>query len=127
MYFSLIVFPACFDKWDYIESFINNNLIVIDKKKIILKEQDKFDLIKLLYDGEDWIGNTSNNFEGIYYKMNACFPNEYNMINIFYVISDIDRIKKIKNEIRNYCNCGNHSIHSTDNEEEALKVKLKYF
>lgn len=59
--------------------------------------------------------------------MNACFPNEYNMINIFYVISDIDRIKKIKNEIRNYCNCGNHSIHSTDNEKEALKVKLKYF
>ena len=45
----------------------------------------------------------------------------------FYAISNIDKIKEIKRKIRSYCNCGNHSIHSTDYEEEALKVKFKYF
>ena len=105
MHFCLIVFPACFDKWLYVQSLIEQELIVIDKKKVILNEQDKFDLIKLLYDGEDWIGNIDNSFEGIYYKMNACFPSDLSIINIFYVMSDINKIKKLKHEIRSYCNC----------------------
>lgn len=126
MYFCLIVFPSCFDKWSYVEELIENKLKVIDKKKIKLTNDEKFTLISLLYSNESWLGNKDNNWEGIYYKMNSCFPSSNSMINIFYVYARIDTIKQVKTEIRNYCNCGNHSIHSTDEEEKTLEIKLKY-
>ena len=125
--YMLILFPACFDKWKYVDNMIEQNLFVIDKRIIELNEKVKFELIYDLYKGEEWVGNSDNNWEGINYKKNACFPNEITTVKFFYVLSNENKVKMIKNEIRNFCKCGNHSIHSTDDEITANELKMKYF
>lgn len=125
--YMLILFPSCFDKWEYIDNIIEKNLFVIDKKIIELNEKFKFNLIYDLYKGEEWIGDCNNNWEGIHYKKNNCFPNEIKTVKFFYVLSNERKIKTIKKQIRNFCKCGNHSIHSTDDEMIANELKTKYF
>lgn len=125
--YMLILFPVCFDNWEFIECFINNNLFVVGEKEIELNSKGKFDLIYTLYQGESWLGDASNNWEGVYYKMNACFNSKMNLIKCFYVFSTEEEVKKVKKEIRDFCQCGNHSIHSTDDEQMAKKLKKIYF
>ena len=83
----LILFPVCFDNWEFIENLIKINLIVIDEKQKELDEKEKFRLIYTLYQGESWIGNANNDWEGIKYKMNSCFNSKINFVKLFYVFS----------------------------------------
>lgn len=123
----LVLFPVCFDNWRFIENLIKNNLIIVDEKQKELDKKEKFRLIYTLYQGESWIGNTSNNWEGIKYKMNSCFNSKINFVKFFYVFSTENKVKEIKQEIRNFCKLGNHSIHSVDDEKMSNKLKKTYF
>lgn len=125
--YMLILFPVCFDNWKFVECLIKSNLVVIDEKEVELTKREKFELIYTLYQGESWLGNDSNDWEGVHYKMNSCFDSKIDTVKLFYVFSNEEQVKKIKKEIRNICRCGNHSIHSTDYDEMAKKLKLRYF
>ena len=123
----LVLFPVCFDKWKFIEILIRNNLITVDVKQKELDKEEKFRLIYTLYQGESWIGNANNDWEGIRYKMNSCFDSKINYVEFFYVFSTENKVKEIKQEIRNFCKLGNHSIHSVDDEKTSKKLKRNYF
>ena len=123
----LVLFPVCFDNWNFIENLIRDNLIIVDEKQKELDKKEKFRLIYTLYQGESWIGNVNNNWEGIRYKMNSCFDSKIDFVNFFYVFSEENKVRKIKQEIRNFCKLGNHSIHSVDNEKMSKKLKKIYF
>lgn len=123
----LIIFPACFDKWEFVHQIIANKLNILEDKIVELNENEKFTLIYKLYEGEYWIGNNNNNWEGIYYKMHSCFPNNIKKIYMLYIQSDILEVKKVKQIVRKYCKCGNHSIHSVDSELLSLKIKKIFF
>ena len=123
----LVLFPVCFDNWNFIENLIRDNLIIVDEKQKELDKKEKFRLIYTLYQGESWIGNVSNNWEGIRYKMNSCFDSKIDFVKFFYVFSEENKVRKIKQEIRNFCKLGNHSIHSVDNEKMSKKLKKIYF
>mgnify|MGYP004672298379 CR=1 FL=1 len=123
----LVLFPVCFDNWNFIENLIRDNLIIVDEKQKELDKKEKFRLIYTLYQGESWIGNVNNNWEGIRYKMNSCFDSKIDFVNFFYVFSEENKVRKIKQEIRNFCKLGNHSIHSVDDEKMSKKLKKIYF
>lgn len=123
----LVLFPVCFNNWKYIENIIKNNLIIIDEKQKKIDKQEQFKLIYTLYQGESWIGNDSNNWEGIQYKMNSCFDSKIDFVKFFYVFSTENKVREIKQEVRNFCKLGNHSIHSVDNEVMSKKLKNTYF
>lgn len=125
--YMLILFPVCSSKWKYIENLIRKKLFILEEKEIKLSEAMKFDLIYDLYQGEDWLGDSNNNWEGVYYKMNSCFKMQSKNVKFFYVFSNDKEVKRVKKEIRDICQCGKHSVHSTDYEEEANKLKIKYF
>lgn len=117
--YMLVIFPICYDNWEYIDNLIEKQLIIIEKKEVKLSEDKKFELIYELYKGEKWLGNVDNNWEGVYYKMNSCFTNKISKVIFYYVLSNDITTKNIKEKIRNFCKCGKHSIHSTDYEEKA--------
>lgn len=123
----LVLFPVCFNNWKYIENIIKNNLIIIDEKQKKIDKQEQFKLIYTLYQGESWIGNDSNNWEGIQYKMNSCFDSKIDFVKFFYVFSTENKVREIKQEVRNFCKLGNHSIHSVDDEVMSKKLKNTYF
>ena len=126
-HYMLILFPVCFDNWEFIENLIKINLIVIDEKQKELDEKEKFRLIYTLYQGESWIGNANNDWEGIKYKMNSCFNSKINFVKFFYAFSTENKVKETKQEVRNFCKLGNHSIHSVDDEKMSKKLKKAYF
>lgn len=123
----LVLFPVCFNNWKYIENIIKNNLIIIDEKQKKIDKQEQFKLIYTLYQGESWIGNDSNNWEGIQYKMNSCFDSKIDFVKFFYIFSTENKVREIKQEVRNFCKLGNHSIHSVDDEVMSKKLKNTYF
>ena len=123
----LVLFPVCFNNWKYIENIIKNNLIIIDEKQKKIDKQEQFKLIYTLYQGESWIGNDSNNWEGIQYKMNSYFDSKIDFVKFFYVFSTENKVREIKQEVRNFCKLGNHSIHSVDDEVMSKKLKNTYF
>ncbi len=123
----LVLFPACFDNWNFIENLIKDNLIVVDERQKELDKEEKFRLIYTLYQGESWIGDVGNNWEGIRYKMNSCFDSKINFVKFFYVFSEENKVREVKQEVRNFCKLGNHSIHSVDNEKVSKKLKKTYF
>lgn len=123
----LVLFPVCFDNWKFIENLIKSNLIIIDEKQKELDKKERFILIYTLYQGESWIGNASNNWEGIQYKTNSCFDSEINFVKFFYVFSTKNKVREIKQKIRNFCKLGNHSVHSVDDEKMSKKLKKIYF
>lgn len=125
--YMLVLFPICFENWDYVDKKIKENFSVIGIKEVALIEKQKFELIYNLYEGEPWLGDKNNNWEGVYYKMNSCFPDKNQNVKFYYIFSEQSEVKKIKEEIRIFCKNGNHSIHSTDDEQKARKLKLKYF
>ena len=123
----LVLFPACFDNWNFIENLIKDNLIVVDERQKELDKEEKFRLIYTLYQGESWIGDVGNNWEGIRYKMNSCFDSKINFVKFFYVFSEENKVREVKQEVRNFCKLGNHSIHSVDSEKVSKKLKKTYF
>ena len=123
----LVLFPACFDNWNFIENLIKDNLIVVDERQKELDKEEKFRLIYTLYQGESWIGDVGNNWEGIRYKMNSCVDSKINFVKFFYVFSEENKVREVKQEVRNFCKLGNHSIHSVDNEKVSKKLKKTYF
>ncbi len=125
--YMFVLFPICSFKWEYIENLIEKNLFVLEKKTIELNEKMKFELIYDLYQTEDWLGDSNNNWEGVYYKMNSCFKKEMNTVKLFYVLASEKEVKQMKEKIRDICKCGKHSIHSTDYEKQANQLKIKYF
>ena len=69
--FLLFIFPSCKKKWKEIDTIIKSKeLKIIKEKKIYLTDIGKFNLIKHLYNGEEWLGNSNNNYDGLYYKLN---------------------------------------------------------
>ncbi len=123
----LVLFPVSFNNWSFIENIIKDNLIIIDEKQTKLDKQEKFKLIYTLYQGESWIGNASNDWEGIKYKMNSCFDSKIDFVKFFYVFSTENKVREIKQEVRDFCKLGNHSIHSVDDEEMSKKLRETYF
>lgn len=123
----LVLFPVCYDNWKFVESLIKKNLTIIDEKQKELDQEEKFKLIYTLYQGESWIGNAGNDWEGIKYKMNSCFNSKVNYVKFFYVFSTENKVREIKQEVRKLCKLGNHSIHSVDDEKMSRELKKIYF
>lgn len=120
--FIIIIFPTCLEHWDDIDEMINHNLNIINLKNLSLDDKSKFELILNLYDGESWLGNKDNNYDGLFYKLNSCFPNNCNSVKIYCVKAKKNDLLKIKLEIRKACKVGNHSIHTTDTIEEFNRL-----
>lgn len=115
----LFIFPICKDKWKKIDNIIKSKDVkIIDTKKINLTNIGKFNLIKNLYRNEKWIGNDNNNFNGLYYKLEACFHHSDKNVLIYSVVTSKRELLNLKKQIRDLCNIGNHSIHTTNSKKE---------
>lgn len=123
----LFLFPICKNKWTTIDKIIkSDNIKIIDKKLLYLTDIGKFNLIKNIYKNEDWLGTIDNNYDGLYYKLNSCFRHDDNSIIIYFIKTDLNTIIKVKNEVRNLCKIGNHSVHTTDTNEEYNTLSKYY-
>ena len=125
----IFLFSSCYDKWDKIDELIYNSEVDIlkVKKNIQLSNVGKFNLIKNIYANEEWLGDELDNYDGLYYKLNSCFADSNDKVNIYSVFAKEETILNIKNTVRKVCNIGNHSIHTTDKDEDIDNLEKSYF
>lgn len=120
------VFPSCYNNWEFVETILKNNFHIIDKNTVSLTEEGKFNLLQNIYKNDSWLGNAKDNYSGLFYKLEKCFPSEISKVNIYLFKSKKD-VPIIKENIRKFLNIGKHSIHMTDFNENINELINLYF
>ena len=102
---------------------------VVYEKDIELSSNGAYNLLIELYKHMDnWVGSPANGYSGIKQKLVECFPeNQYRIKVVVFQEDLIDKVREIKEKIRNICNIGYSSVHITDIKEEAMRVSELIF
>lgn len=121
--YMMCIFPSCFDAWTEIDIMIKKNSSVYYEKEVSFSDVGKWNFIINLYRNEPWITNT----ESVKWKMNECFKSG-NSVKIYLLYSSkLEKIKDLKQEIRDLSKIGNHSVHSTDHRDTTFELASMVF
>ena len=109
------------------EKIIRDNSDIFYRKSLYLVNDGPFLLMRQMYLGEEWGGNSQNNFPGLRSKAKLCFQKtQHSLANnpvVCYVITtDKKCTRTIKEKIREIYKIGNHSIHINDTQEETMRL-----
>lgn len=79
--------------------------------------------IAKVYQRQSWVGSEKNGFAGAMDKALNCYDTNKNIDFVFFQsYKTLDEILELKEEIRNLFLYGKHSLHITDNDEEAKDI-----
>jgi len=118
------LWPIQKDKNIAIETIIPNIVYI---KKIQLNPNGAHNLLSQIYYGEEWLGNIENNFSGVNGKLVECFKTFDSFEVIAFQAESLEKVLKIKDNIREVFNVGKHSVHITDTKEEAIRIARVIF
>jgi len=100
---------------------------VIYKKNIGLTERGALNLLIELYKHMDWVGNVNDGFLGAHEKLLECFPAFEPFTVILFQCDCLEKVREIKQKVRDINDIGFSSVHITDTKEEALRVSKLIF
>jgi len=113
------IWPRANINYDIIKSKFDN---ILYYKEIQLSFSGGHYLISEVYSGDFWTGNYNDKFKGSLGKVKECFNSANPLRVLYFKEGDKKKVLKIKQEIRNICNAGKHSIHITDHKYEVNKI-----
>ncbi|MDB2366497.1 hypothetical protein N9V49_03215 [Flavobacteriaceae bacterium] len=113
------IWPRANINYDIIKSKFDN---ILYYKEIQLSFSGGHYLISEVYSGDFWTGDYKDKFKGSLGKVKECFNNTNPLKVLYFKEVDKKKVLKIKQEIRNICNAGKHSIHITDHKYEVNKI-----
>lgn len=126
--------PNCYLALLWPSSQTNNKLLVekyfkklVYSKSIKLNYNGAHNLLSIAYDGEEWLGDASDNYPGVKNKLVKCFPNFGNVKAFLFEEDDLDGVLALKETIRQQYGIGKHSIHITDTKAEVLELSNLVF
>lgn len=100
---------------------------IVYKKEITLSAKGGLNLLIELYKHMDWAGNKENGYVGINQKLLECFPNFNSITVLAFQADSLEKVREIKDKVRNIYNIGFSSIHITDTKEEAVRISQLIF
>jgi len=116
-----IIYPSAQGKDEEVKSILSKYGEIVYCKEINLVKNGPVNLVRQIYCTEPWVGNFENQFSGAKNKAMGCFQS-VGAVRAFVVKSDLDRMLKAKNEIRDLFNISNHSVHINDTHEESIQL-----
>ena len=116
------IFPSAKGQDENLNLLLAKHIHIAYKKNVLLNANGAFQYTKELYQGEKWGGDSSNNHNGYRSKSQACFPNNQPLQVFFAEIPNLYDARKLKEEIREIYNIGNHSVHINDTYEETIRL-----
>lgn len=123
----VIVYPKASGKDAEIEAILRQHSDIVHTKAIRYTYNGLFNLVKVLYDNEPWIGNYQNRFEGVQAKTDPCFAeNGTTGIYLIDVHADADLVAA-KERIRSLFGLGKHSVHINDHHEQTVDIARYLF
>jgi hypothetical protein len=121
------LFPSATHSRPLVDNILLKYSNIAYKKDILLNVNGAFNYTLQLYKGEAWAGNWNNNFAGFRDKSRLCFTNNNPMTVYLIEVDNLTIARKIKEEIRQIYNIGNHSVHINDTYEETLRLSRCLF
>lgn len=120
--FIITLFPTAQNDIDKSRSLIESATDVVYEKSFTLNQVGAFNFVKVLYEGEEWLGDPHNNFQGVMAKVKECYAAS-GPTTVFLVETQSPSILPVlKEEIRALFNVGNHSVHINDTHTETLRI-----
>ncbi len=104
------------------EDKIRNTCEIIYRKEVCLNAHGLRNLMIQIYREHDWMGSAASHFKGASSKSEACWKKDSTTVFYFVLGPELSKIQKLKSEIRELFNMGNHSVHITDWQEETLQI-----
>lgn len=107
--------------------------IILSKKIPFIHLGNSFNLMRILYENADWIGNEHDFFKGAQWKSKTCFEKTDGNLDIILFEpkknenASKEYLKLIKEEIRFLYKIRFHSIHSSDNHDETIRYSKLFF
>ena len=122
------IFFACI--WPKVSSKDRMQLLSAfqNETRIIYYEDIKLSYIGLrhfliqCYQDEEWLGNPDNHFSGVIGKEIDIWKKGNPLTGILFEAESLDKVRKLKERIREYTGMGNSALHTTDDREESLAL-----
>ena len=121
------MFPLVNKKLTEAYNIINDSGNIFYAKQFTLNETGSFNLMRELYLGEEWAGNSSNNFAGYRQKAELCFPDYSPVTAVLVNLHNLESAKKLKAKIRELFNVGNHCVHINDTHSQSIRISKAIF
>lgn len=127
--FIFLVYPVTKGaKQNEIEEILNKYGEIVYQKKIYLYGMGPSNLMRILYEGESWVGDWSNKFRGSHGQARGCFPAGEGEVRIFLFETDsLQAMVKAKKEVRALFGVGNYAAHANDTHEQAIQAAQAVF
>ena len=117
------LWPTCSkNQQKEISEYINGKFKVVYEKDVDFSYNGLKNFMSQVYYEQDWIGDLENGYKGVQAKVNLCYKDGRPTHIIVIEEKDIDKIVKEKANIRKKIGIGNHSIHSTDDHVETMRM-----
>lgn len=116
------VFPSAIGKEPEIREILNQNGEIFYTRQVELTTLGSINLVRQMYEGESWVGNYDNKFEGARSKAAECFRTAGPLRVYVFTSDNLNKVKSAKQQIRNLFGIGNHSVHINDTHDETIKL-----
>jgi SAM-dependent methyltransferase len=125
--FIATIFPSAEGDIEEAERIIATKADIFYKKSLKLNPNGALNLMRQMYNGEQWGGTPDNNYAGLKEKARLCFQKEGD-VNVYAItVNDPKDTAPIKKEVRKVFGIGNHSIHINDTREETFRLSRGLF
>lgn len=120
--FAALVFPSAQGKHEQVQNTLSEFGNPVYEKALLLSEAAAFNLMRIIYQDEAWLGNASNGFPGAREKTKLCF-NRPGPLRLFLIeAASGEQMAKAKQAIRTIFKIGKHSIHINDRHPDTLRI-----
>lgn len=123
--YMVMIWPVAKGHQQEIENILCKYGKIVNNKNIKLTYNGLLNLQRIEYKEENWLGNYTNDFEGLHTKCSQCYDKD-GTLRTFLFESNTDLIQ-MKNEIRKLFNIGKHAVHINDTQDQTREIAQLIF
>lgn len=101
---------------------IRDNSDILYMKEISMSLENLSMFVYEIYNHQSWVGNKENNFSGARNKAINCYGKNKLVQFVFFKADNLEKVLKIKDEIRKHYKIEKHALHITDNDKETQEI-----
>lgn len=117
-----VLFPVARGHDDEIMQMLQESSVILYRKAITISRRGRENLIRLLYEGESWLGDVGRPTAGLLQHVTQRFVDHEPVTFVFFVGGDDGKNRETKNRIRALFNLGNDPVHINDLHCQTISV-----
>ncbi|MGN7613613.1 FkbM family methyltransferase [Magnetococcales bacterium HHB-1] len=117
-----VLFPVADDHNQNVVPLLESCGRCFYERALHFTRQGRVNLIRLLYQGEAWLGDGKEETSGLQQHLYNRFKGDHPVRFFFFECADLEKSLRVKKQIRDHFKMGNDSIHINDTYEESVRI-----